>query len=259
MASKNLNNKAVRKSTCGTRQGWKKPKGSPKQPLSAYNLFYQYERQRILNGSSDATTASGPAPVGFAPLTRCIADKWKQIDPTTRLHFEKLAALDKTRYIQEKKEWNSKMQMQVTSMMTVPSSPSLLSNFSIGVPDRATSAQIDNGFINHKVAAFSMPYSDDDDSSSHSNKSDETSLETFKSQQMRQLTLQNMACVQALGEGASISSEMSWDDDIFEDRASSPVCLCPVPLSELMYHTSISQLASTLDDDSIDMLMGLLD
>jgi hypothetical protein len=133
---------------------WKKPKDMPRRPLSAYNLFFQRERERLVKKvklekaasdvgpkaeapiaesviSSDVNdkTASneqvknnkkekGGRPhikstgIGFANLAKTIAAKWKQIDPETRIEFEKLAAADKERYNKEMVTWRGKKKVE---------------------------------------------------------------------------------------------------------------------------------------------------
>ena len=81
---------------------WKKPKDKPKRPLSAYNLFFQYERNMIVTGDvtgyknaakQDSTTSAyeknGKSDVkphgkiGFHSLTKRVASRWKE-SPHTR-------------------------------------------------------------------------------------------------------------------------------------------------------------------------------
>lgn len=98
----------------GRKRGWKKPRDKPKRPLSAYNLFFQYEREQILNEAPDPGAAKprrSHGKIGFAPLARSIAAKWSKIDGPTRSHFEGLAAKDKERYNKEMKAWNERVRM----------------------------------------------------------------------------------------------------------------------------------------------------
>ena len=80
----------------------------PKRPLSAYNLFFKHEREKILAETpvrSEGKPRRSHGKIGFGCLARTIADKWKNIDDETRDYFEDLAAEDKARYKQEKKRW----------------------------------------------------------------------------------------------------------------------------------------------------------
>lgn len=69
--------------------------GKPKRNLSSYNIFFQYERARLLSNGK----------VGFAALGRTIADKWNNLDEETRDYFDDLAAEDKARYRKELRHW----------------------------------------------------------------------------------------------------------------------------------------------------------
>jgi len=101
---------------------WKKPKDMPKRPLSAYNLFFKDERERIKSArdaaeaspSSQADSESDTAAststkaksgLGFAKLAQTIAKRWKELDPETRAPYEMQAAKDKERYDKEVAVW----------------------------------------------------------------------------------------------------------------------------------------------------------
>lgn len=80
----------------------------PKRSLSAYNFFFQAQRQEILE--STPTRAEGKprrshGKIGFAELARLIASRWKTISDERRAEFEQMAAGDKSRYMREIEEW----------------------------------------------------------------------------------------------------------------------------------------------------------
>lgn len=85
----------------------------PKRPLSAYNIFFKVERQRMLDEQAAAATAActagrrvaKPQRVGFAELARTISQRWKQIDPQDKEELEHIAAIGRQIYYQEVEEW----------------------------------------------------------------------------------------------------------------------------------------------------------
>lgn len=106
--------KAKGRSRVGSR---KKPKNKPKRPLSAYNLFFQAEREKIIRSKKSSASPpkdANPNPkesrgkIGFAALARTIAARWKEIDASTLSVFEARAALEQRRYRREMAEWNRK-------------------------------------------------------------------------------------------------------------------------------------------------------
>ncbi|KAL7562645.1 hypothetical protein ACA910_015386 [Epithemia clementina (nom. ined.)] len=86
----------------------------PKRPLSAYNLFFQSERQRILATCpvrlQGAPSRRGHGKMGFAEMAQTVAAKWKVIDADTKAGFDALAKQEKIRYRQRVAEWKQRQE-----------------------------------------------------------------------------------------------------------------------------------------------------
>lgn len=111
---------------------WKKPKDKPKRPLSAYNLFFQHEREKII-----ASTVAPPEPelseaqakkrrrrhrkthgkISFADLAKTIGGKWKALDSASRSVFEARAKSEKNRYNRELAVWNKARQAKASGLL----------------------------------------------------------------------------------------------------------------------------------------------
>jgi hypothetical protein len=113
----------------------RKPSDVPRKPLSAYNLFFQLERENIINGQEDSNYTfenvariaqvyyeqgktempkrkhrKSHGKISFAELARTIANKWRALDIRFKAMFEERAAIEKTRHHQEIVAWvNSKI------------------------------------------------------------------------------------------------------------------------------------------------------
>lgn len=83
-----------------------KPK--PKRPLSAYNLFFKQEREKMLKDMpirKEGKPRRSHGKIGFADLARSIASKWKNTTKEDRAVFDRMAMVDKDRYQREMQEW----------------------------------------------------------------------------------------------------------------------------------------------------------
>lgn len=103
---------------------------APRRPLTAYNLFFQLERENIINGQEDLNynyenvariafvhyeQSKTEAPkrkhrkshgkISFAELARTIANKWRALDRDIKSLFEERAAMEKARHQREIQEW----------------------------------------------------------------------------------------------------------------------------------------------------------
>eukprot|EP00549_Striatella_unipunctata_P005425 CAMPEP_0118701538 /NCGR_PEP_ID=MMETSP0800-20121206/17313_1 /TAXON_ID=210618 ORGANISM="Striatella unipunctata, Strain CCMP2910" /NCGR_SAMPLE_ID=MMETSP0800 /ASSEMBLY_ACC=CAM_ASM_000638 /LENGTH=270 /DNA_ID=CAMNT_0006602483 /DNA_START=54 /DNA_END=866 /DNA_ORIENTATION=+ len=102
---------------------WKKPKDKPKRPLSAYNLFFQEQRERILSNEGQEPIPSkdcqarrnhkkSHGKIGFAALARTVASKWKILEAPDRVKYEQQASVEKNRYKMELEKWNEKRRLK---------------------------------------------------------------------------------------------------------------------------------------------------
>lgn len=118
------------------KRSWKKPKDKPMRPLSAYNMFFQNQRERIVAGKTGDPTPEeikqsvmkmltsktrGPkrrqdrvihGQISFGDLARTIAAKWKAIDPELKAIYNHYAAQEKVRYRKEVVIWKEKKERE---------------------------------------------------------------------------------------------------------------------------------------------------
>jgi hypothetical protein len=125
------NSVAVQEETLSPKH-WKKPKDMPRRPLSAYNLFFKSERERLIasihEDCTPDTRKGKSAGIGFAALAREIAKKWKSLGESDRVSYERQAEAEKQRYTDEISVWKksqkseqrlkAQAESQVTSTLT---------------------------------------------------------------------------------------------------------------------------------------------
>ena len=123
----------------------KKPKDKPKRPLSAYNIFFKEERNRILKGEKEAAEG-GDVPsnisvnealdtstksevsidpddaksksdsdkdkskkkIGFESLAKLIGRRWQELDAESMAVYKSKASVDMERYKKEMEVWEAK-------------------------------------------------------------------------------------------------------------------------------------------------------
>lgn len=81
----------------------KKPKGMPKRPLSAYNLYFQAERSKIVAKQEEAGDGQR---IGFEGLGKIIGKQWRDLSNADKKVYEKLAEKDSERYRKEMETYN---------------------------------------------------------------------------------------------------------------------------------------------------------
>lgn len=82
----------------------KKPKGMPKRPLSAYNLYFQAERTKIIANQQEG---NGPR-IGFEGLGKIIGKQWRDLSSEKKKEYAKLAEKDSERYRKEMDAYHEK-------------------------------------------------------------------------------------------------------------------------------------------------------
>jgi len=87
----------------------KKPKGMPKRGLSAYNLYFQCERQRMMEDTSE----EGGSKLSFEELGKIIGKRWRELPLPNRKVFEELAAKDSARYRKEMEVFNEEKKKKI--------------------------------------------------------------------------------------------------------------------------------------------------
>lgn len=123
-----------------SRRGKKKPKGMPQRPLSAYNLFFQSERPKILQES-----ASDQHRTTFEELGKVVGQRWRDLSEEKRKEFQKLADVDALRYRKDMDVYDEKQRVLKS---IIKEHPSLLRvNGDTVVPDFANDTYVSESLV----------------------------------------------------------------------------------------------------------------
>ena len=135
----------------------------PKRPLSAYNYFFQQEREAILSQiptpvaqQRSRRSKKGHGKVGFAELAHIISARWRQVDPERLAYVNQLAANDKARYRREMKAYKE-AQKKLSSKKDMESSlvhPNLAQNEAYDPSIAHLARQLDQSSIDFLIRAL---------------------------------------------------------------------------------------------------------
>lgn len=117
----------AKKAKKSKKRTWKKVEGRPKRPLSAYNVFFRAERERMIstlandNGTKQSHKKRGDSQshlmtakhvhrsshgkIGFSNMAKTVASKWKSLPSEQLKMYEAQAFSDKLRFNQEMRRW----------------------------------------------------------------------------------------------------------------------------------------------------------
>jgi HMG (high mobility group) box len=106
--SNKMQNKDVR--SVNKKWTWRKPKGKPKRPLSAYNIFFAEVRKQMLQERNDLPKSADHG-IGFRNLAQAVAAKWKSLDQSLKVPYEGKARLAMENYKKEVALWEGSQKL----------------------------------------------------------------------------------------------------------------------------------------------------
>eukprot|EP00977_Amphora_coffeiformis_P009409 scaffold2179_cov165-Amphora_coffeaeformis.AAC.13 len=119
----------------------------PKRPLTAYNIFFRDERQRLLETLpvlKNVKSKKAHGKISFPDLAKRISREWKRISPASKVHYCELACHDKLRYYREMEEWRAGESSPMEDQNSVANDyPVITPTPSSAVPDQEPSIHFD--------------------------------------------------------------------------------------------------------------------
>ena len=73
----------------------------PSRPLTAYNIFFHDERQRLHQAYLDGTSRK----LSYQETSRVVAARWRRLESQEKAYYKQLAAKDKRRFALEMVQW----------------------------------------------------------------------------------------------------------------------------------------------------------
>ena len=129
----------------------RKPKGMPKRPLSAYNLYFQAERTKII-----AKQVEGKPRIGFESLGKIIGKQWQDLGGAEKKEYGKLAEKDSERYRKEMDAYQDRKAKRFAEedRRAAEQSPVLTT---LGASNRSVQASFDPNFIKQQGSLRVVP------------------------------------------------------------------------------------------------------
>eukprot|EP00549_Striatella_unipunctata_P005102 CAMPEP_0118694408 /NCGR_PEP_ID=MMETSP0800-20121206/12506_1 /TAXON_ID=210618 ORGANISM="Striatella unipunctata, Strain CCMP2910" /NCGR_SAMPLE_ID=MMETSP0800 /ASSEMBLY_ACC=CAM_ASM_000638 /LENGTH=282 /DNA_ID=CAMNT_0006592869 /DNA_START=65 /DNA_END=913 /DNA_ORIENTATION=- len=228
------------------KKAWTKPKDKPKRPLSAYNIFFQQQREHILsNGGTEPVPSKDDrarknhkkshGKIGFADLAKAVAQKWKTLQAADKVKYEEQAAVEKNRYKMELTKWNESRRLKTLAEFTNAAQMHVPQYVPQVMPHIPSYQSVPPYFERNQYKSFGV-----------------TQLVDNKSQTTIQLDDMN--------DFFSGETDLSLEDTV------SPHCTDPISVKSIvskatksgfddqLYNASLNDLLLNLDDECLDFL-----
>jgi hypothetical protein len=202
----------------------KKPKDRPKRPLSAYNIFFKEERNRILESlpvqppkTEDSVESfvdgeggqkkrrkrkrKGPAPhgkIGFESLAKLIGKRWQELDEAEMSIYKGKAEEDMQRYKREMVEHKERMKEHGSAGSLSGCNSSSLVSGMVPSTGSASNALFDTSLLEPKpIMNMMMNNNNNNNNNSNAmNNNNNNNMSTMQNLMMMQQHLQHQLAAQ---------------------------------------------------------------
>eukprot|EP00549_Striatella_unipunctata_P005362 CAMPEP_0118690688 /NCGR_PEP_ID=MMETSP0800-20121206/10259_1 /TAXON_ID=210618 ORGANISM="Striatella unipunctata, Strain CCMP2910" /NCGR_SAMPLE_ID=MMETSP0800 /ASSEMBLY_ACC=CAM_ASM_000638 /LENGTH=267 /DNA_ID=CAMNT_0006588375 /DNA_START=365 /DNA_END=1168 /DNA_ORIENTATION=+ len=245
----NLETKPIKKNGKTTKKkSWTKPKDKPKRPLSAYNLFFQEQREIILsNGGTEPVPSKDDkarknhkrshGKIGFAALAKTVAQKWKTLEGCDKVKYEEQAAVEKTRYKVELERWNESRRLKTLAEFTNAAQMYVPQFLPQAMPTMGHYTSNPSNFVAQPVTfAIPQPF--------HCMSGMINATDGVNSYLSKETTLSlDSSCSSSFRNGS-----------FFAMQSINPNMARPKGDDQMIYESSLNELMSNLDDECLDFL-----